>query len=213
MSEAKALIEKWQNKKGCRGWFHRIHLGDGIITPGTQDCEHTLDRIKLPEDLTGANVLDIGFNDGFFSIECEHRGAIVDGIDTFPDIGQDVAEYMNSTVNLMKGDLFTFKPKKKYDLVLCMGVIYHVKDIIGAFERLYKLCDGLLILETHIATGLDAIKNPIARFYPGDELNDDATNWWGCNQQMIEELLKCVGFKNIKPVNIWEDRFSIHASK
>lgn len=209
---AQELIDKWPVEGKPRGWFHRIDLGDGIVTPGTQDCKLTLQRIKLPADMNGLNVLDIGFNDGFFSFECEHRGAIVDGIDLFPDIGLDVKEYMNSSVNFRKGDLFTIKPRKYYNIVLCMGVIYHVKDIIGAFERLYKLCGGLLILETHIATGLDVIKNPVARLYPWNELNNDSTNWWGCNQLMIEKLLSCVGFK-YKIVNLWNDRLSVHAWK
>ena len=31
-------------------------------------------------------------------------------------------------------------------------------------------------------------------FYPGAELNNDPTNWWGPNRQCMEALLKLVGF-------------------
>ena len=212
---AQELIDKWPEDGKPRGWFHQIELGDGIKTPGSQDTAYTAQRVKLPEDLDGRRVLDIGFNDGYFAFECEKRGAFVDGIDPFPDIGLDVKEYLDSQVNLEKGDLFTWKKPKgrKYDLVLCMGVVYHVKDIIGAFERLYHYCDDMLILETHVATGLDVIKNPIARFYPGSELNDDETNYWGCNCQMIDALIKHAGFKITKFINLWNDRYSIHAWK
>jgi tRNA (mo5U34)-methyltransferase len=40
--------------------------------------------LGLPEDLTGKSVLDVGAWDGFFSFECERRGAArVLAIDTY----------------------------------------------------------------------------------------------------------------------------------
>lgn len=56
-------------------WFHRIDLGDGVVTPGLDDTPAKLQRIQLPQDLTGKSVLDIGAWDSFFSFEAERRGA------------------------------------------------------------------------------------------------------------------------------------------
>ena len=56
-------------------WFHTIDLGGGIVTPGRDESPRKLGWIGLPEDLRGRSVLDVGAWDGFFSFECERRGA------------------------------------------------------------------------------------------------------------------------------------------
>ena len=56
-------------------WYHRIDLGDGIVTPGVDPSPRKLERLRLPADLGGKTVLDVGAWDGFFSFEAERRGA------------------------------------------------------------------------------------------------------------------------------------------
>jgi len=56
-------------------WFHRIDLGNGIVTPGVDDSRSKLVYLNFPVNLTGKTVLDIGAWDGFFSFEAEMRGA------------------------------------------------------------------------------------------------------------------------------------------
>ena len=58
-------------------WFHTIDLGDGIITPGIEQATAWKLSYTGPfsEDLSGETVLDVGAWDGFFSFECERRGA------------------------------------------------------------------------------------------------------------------------------------------
>ena len=67
--------EELAQKVNARTWFHRIDLGNGIITPGADDSPWKLQHIHMPEDLTGKRVIDIGAYDGFFSFEAERRGA------------------------------------------------------------------------------------------------------------------------------------------
>ena len=59
----------------AREWFHRIDLGDGVVTPGIDDSPRKLEGLRIPADLTGKTVLDIGAYDGFFSFAAERRGA------------------------------------------------------------------------------------------------------------------------------------------
>src|SRR5215472_4463284 len=64
--------------------YHSIELPDGSILPGLQTIDHLrwrLDRFGLPENLHGKRVLDIGAWDGWFSFECERRGAEVVAVD------------------------------------------------------------------------------------------------------------------------------------
>src|SRR5512145_1659634 len=56
-------------------WWHPIDLGRGVVTPGIDVTPARLAEIRMPDDLTGRTVLDIGAWDGFFSFEAERRGA------------------------------------------------------------------------------------------------------------------------------------------
>jgi tRNA (mo5U34)-methyltransferase len=62
-------------------------------------------------------------------------------------------------------------------------------------ERIAPLATETLIVETH----LDAmeIERPAMVMYPGTELNDDPTNWWGPNPACVTGMLRDVGFARV----------------
>src|SRR5262245_13949026 len=68
-------IETLKVRIAARPWFHRINLGNGVITPGIDDSPAKLAGIRMPASLAGKSVLDIGTYDGFFAFEAERRGA------------------------------------------------------------------------------------------------------------------------------------------
>jgi hypothetical protein len=77
-----------------------------------------------------------------------------------------------------------------------MGVFYHRYDAIEAFARVAGLAQHVLIVETHL--DLRDIDIPAIAFYPGRELNNDPTNWWGPNEHCMNALLVSQGFKDIE---------------
>jgi tRNA (mo5U34)-methyltransferase len=186
-------------------WFHRIDLGRGLVTPGCDDTPAKLARTGLPADLTGRSVLDVGAWDGFFSFECERRGAKrVLAADWFPADGWpnrdgfDLARRaLGSRVEHRTLDVLDLSPETAgvFDVVLLLGVLYHMKHPLLALERLASVCGGMLILETHVDL-LDCPR-PAMAFYPGTEVNGDPTNWCGPNPPMIEAMLRTVGFRKV----------------
>ena len=44
-------------------WYHQIDMGHGIITPGLDNTLERISAIKLPDDLSGQDVLDVGGTD------------------------------------------------------------------------------------------------------------------------------------------------------
>src|SRR3954467_8168620 len=77
-------IRQMSESVQARVRYHSIQLPDGSILPGLQSIEQLrrrLDLFGLPEDLRGLRVVDIGAWDGWFSFECEHRGAQVVAVD------------------------------------------------------------------------------------------------------------------------------------
>lgn len=193
-------------------WFHSIDLGGGLVTPGRDRTAAKLAQIRLPDSLEGRSVLDIGAWDGFFSFEAERRGAArVVAVDSFSWSGEgwgtregfDLArEVLDSRVEAVEMEVLELSPERigTFDVVLFLGVLYHLKDPRAALERVASVTGDLLILETH-ADCLGS-RRPLVAFYPGGELDGDPTNWCGPNRAALEWMLRDVGFA--EPERIFE---------
>ena len=65
-------------------WYHKIALPHGIVTPGFNP--HFPAKYRVPADLTGKRVLDVGAWDGYWTFDALKRGAReVVAIDDFSD--------------------------------------------------------------------------------------------------------------------------------
>jgi len=195
--QKQALVDKVEY------WWHTIDLGDGVVTPGFTRLEvHHLRSSAIPKDLKGKTVLDIGAWDGYYSFECERRGAKVIAIDKFQhgkgSQGFETAKkILNSKVRHYKMDLYDLpKIKRKFDVVLFFGVFYHLKYPLKALEIIFSKTNQLLILESHYIK--TKVQFPVMRFYPKNELANDFTNWYGPNIQCLKEMLKTTGFKKVR---------------
>lgn len=192
-------------------WMHTIDLGGGVITPGCDNSARRLKDFGFPEDLRGKTVLDIGAWDGFFSFEAERRRAKrVLATDSFcwggegwgTKAGFELArKALNSKVEDMEIDVLDLSPEKVgvFDLVLFLGVLYHMRHPLLALERVFSVVGDQLIIDTQV--DMLGTKRPVMAFYPGAELDGDPTNWWGPNPAAVEAMLKTVGFRNIKIVS------------
>src|SRR5581483_12285493 len=135
--------ETWRDPEALRReveqikWWHRIDLGRGLVTPGVDVTPQRLAEIRMPDTLAGLSVLDIGAWDGFFSFEAERRGARrILAIDRWPESGWGnpagfflARQVLGSKVEYARMDLFEITPERlgRFDLVLFMGVLYHLR--------------------------------------------------------------------------------------
>lgn len=188
-------------------WFHRINLGNGVTTPGSDDTQAKLQQIHLPANLTGKTVLDIGAWDGFFSFEAERRGAsrvvALDGgvwrVDSIGKVGFEFARKMlDSKVEDVEMEVAHLSAEQlgTFDLVLFLGVLYHLPDPVGNFMKVASLAHHEIIVETHV--DLVEINTPAIAFYPHDECAQDPSNWCGPNKAAVEGMMRVAGFKTIK---------------
>jgi len=191
-------------------WYHTIDLGNGIITRGENNTPKFLKRLNLPEDFSGLTVLDIGAWDGSYSFEAERRGAKrVLATDWFcwggpgwgTKDGFDLAkEVFNSCIEDKEIDIFDITPGTvgQFDLVLFLGIIYHMRHPLLALEHAASVTKKLLIVETVI--DLLFITRPALAFYPEDECGKDATNWYAPNPAAVEAMLRTLGFKRVEKI-------------
>lgn len=189
-------------------WWHRIDLGDGLVTPGVLDTKARAIEVGLPANLAGRSVLDIGAWDGYFSFEAERRGASrVVAVDQMvwqdPSVGRKGFDYaraaLDSRVEAVECDVYELTPEKvggTFDLVLFLGVLYHLQDPIRALKNVSAVAGNQLILETHV--DMVDCSRPVMAFYEGTECNSDPSNWWGPNRAAVEAMLRVVGFRRIE---------------
>lgn len=203
-------------------WFHRIPLGDGQLTPGVDETPEKIAGIRLPADLMGKTVIDIGAWDGAFSFECERRGAArVLATDDWiwarrGRRGFDLArELLRSNVEDKQIAVEEISPETvgTFDVVLFLGVLYHAQDPMRYLRNIATICREFAIIETHV----DALEypRPAAVFYPFDTLNRDSSNYWGPNPACVEAMLHEVGFARVERVEPqWApSRMVFHAFK
>ena len=137
-----------------------------------------LQLLQIPEDLRGWSVLDVGAWHGYFSFECERRGADrVLAVDRFAwdTYGMDgfLAAHarLGSRVEHRRADVHELDPDEigRFDLVLMLGVLYHLRNPLQALERIRRVTQRLLICETHVLLPFVHERWPLIPFFPGDE--------------------------------------------
>lgn len=192
-------------------WYHSIDLGNGIVTPGRGNDKKRAEWLKLPESFEGKTVLDVGAFDGFFSFEAEKRGAKrVLATDSFAwsesnhwvsKQSFDLAKAtLNSKVEEMTIDVLELCPERvgMFDVVLFLGVLYHMKYPLLALERVSSVTREMIIIETLV--DMLRYQRPAMAFYADDEMFGDATNWHGPNLAAVKAMLREVGFNRIEIV-------------
>jgi tRNA (mo5U34)-methyltransferase len=204
-------------------WFHNLHLADDVQTAP----DHPLGDFPrrkwnelasaLPDDLAGVSALDIGCNAGFYSFELARRGARVLAIDSDEHYlrqarwAKDRVEH-GDRVELMKMQVYEVAElADEFDLVLFMGVFYHLRYPILAFDLVAERARDRLVFQS--LTMRDDDPEPRSRSLSFDEMRElnepgwpklafierelagDPTNWWVPNQACMETLIRSAGFR------------------
>jgi tRNA (mo5U34)-methyltransferase len=201
-------------------WFHNLHLPDGRQTAP----DHPLGdfpRFKwdelaphLPESLAGWTALDIGCNAGFYSFQLAQRGAEVVGIDA-DEHYLEQARWARSLyglddrVELRQQTVYDLaRSDESFDLILFMGVLYHLRHPLLALERIRSVCSGTLLMQTATWEVPGEESLALARFDPfgiesgpPDQPSWDPTVFWRPNAACVMAMLEHAGFEQIELVS------------
>jgi tRNA (mo5U34)-methyltransferase len=203
-------------------WFHNMDLGGIWTAPDHFLGDYPGEKFggfaaHLPNDLAGKTVLDIGCNAGFYSIEMKRRGADrVLGIDSderylaqarlaADALGHPDLEFRNLSVYDV-GAL-----GERFDLVLFMGVLYHLRHPLLAFDLIHEHVAGDLLVFQSMLRGSRQVL-PLEEDYDFNEADHflesgypklhfierlyagDWSNWWVPNRACVEAMLRAAGF-------------------
>ena len=171
----------------------------------------------IPADLSGKSVLDIGCNAGFYSIEMKRRGAArVVGIDsdtTYLDQARFAAEVAGARIEFRELDVYQVDQlREKFDVVLFMGVLYHLRHPLLALDLLWEHVVGDTLVFQSLMRGSREVMNvdpdyPFsetaifekaeypAMYFVEQKYSHDPTNWWIPNRACAEAMLRSAGFE------------------
>ena len=212
-------------------WFHNLHLPDGRQTapdhPLGDFPSFKWEQIapSLGNDLTGQRALDIGCNAGFYTFELARRGAAVVAIDHdehYLRQARWAASQLevDDRVEFRKMGVYELAhaADESFDLVLFMGVLYHLRHPLLALDIVSERLrvGGRLVFQTLTLPGDERVVPPPdlrlserpRLLEPGSpvmafiehRMADDPTNWWLANAAACEAMLRSAGFRVVREV-------------
>jgi tRNA (mo5U34)-methyltransferase len=207
-------------------WFHNLHLPGGLQTAP----DHPLGDFpafkwrqiagSLSEDLHGARALDIGCNAGFYSFELAARGAevlAIDSDDRYLRQARWAAERLDPErrVRFERRSVYELAAATAtFDVVLFLGVLYHLRHPLLALDIVAERVGGTLVLQTLTMPGgegaaaapedigiderarLTANGWPRAAFIER-RLAGDPTNWWAPDDACVRAMARSAGLRVI----------------
>jgi len=149
-------------------WHYRFEFADGVTTPiyrqdhinrHEQRRRYFFDALLQVTGgtLTGSRVLDLGCNAGFWSLAAIEAGAdFVLGVDgrsehveqaqlVFEAKGIDPGRY-----RFEQGNIFEHHFNESFDVVLCLGLMYHVSRPVELFETIAGVGAQLVVIDTEL---------------------------------------------------------------
>ena len=202
-------------------WFHNMEVGGVRTAPDHFMFDYPNGKFQkfakaLPADLHGKSVLDIGCNGGFYSLEMKRRGATrvlgIDWDERYLAQARFAAEVEGLDIEFAKLSVYDVGALgERFDLVIFMGVLYHLRHPLLALDLIHEHVAGDLLLFQSMLRGSHAV-TPVADDYlitkkaifaragyprlhfVERKYSDDPTNWWIPNRACAEAMLRSSGF-------------------
>ncbi|HWF08754.1 MAG TPA: methyltransferase domain-containing protein [Bryobacteraceae bacterium] len=204
-----SYVRGWKREFEAKGWWHSFDLPggrhiDGVCT--VDGLRKRLEQFPIPEDLRGARVLDIGAWDGWYTFEMERRGADVVAVDCWdnPRFHQ-IHAAMNSRAEYRQMDVYELTPATvgRFDIVLFMGVLYHLKHPLLALERVCAITRDLAVVDSFILReehrpGENVENHPVMEFYENEEFGGQTDNWCGPSLPCLMAMCRTAGFARVE---------------
>jgi len=204
------------NKLGrVQPWNHNYVLAHGIETRPGYQVSHAKNLVKWQRikpllesmEMDLKTVLDVGCNEGYFSLQLADMGATVLGIDADQNrimkarFIQDVLGTPRVRYALM--DIYSdeFAEQENFNVCLCMGFLHRVPDPFSAIQRLVAKTD--IILFEWKTLKCASHDEPFAYYRPGGYVESDyyGTQYWVMSFACVEAILRRLGYDRFHRVD------------
>jgi tRNA (mo5U34)-methyltransferase len=201
-----AYIGRWRDEFRERGWWHSFELPDGTAIRGVSDLEaqkRRLAQFPIPADLRGKRVLDVGAWDGWFTFEMERRGAEVVAIDRWENPRfWEMRRMLGSRAEYLEMDVYDLSPQRigRFDIVLFLGVLYHLKHPLLALERVCSVTEDMAAVESYVLD--EPGGRTLLEFFEHDEFGGQFDNWFAPSVSCLSALCRTAGFARVELNNV-----------
>jgi len=157
---------------------YQTHIQD---QPGMTDSAHKLSRLKIPDDLKGKRVLDIGCNEGYFcNVALMRDASSVTGVDADEKaLSAAATRYSNERLSLVKSGWHSL-PEGQFDVILWTSAMHYELDPLKVLKNIQSRLapNGLFVLECGVLNiprkeMVYSIRNDGGHWYPTALLLDD----------------------------------------
>ncbi|WP_377298079.1 TIGR04290 family methyltransferase [Rhizobium sp. SGZ-381] len=206
-------------------WFHNMEIGGIKTAPDHFLGDYPAFKWKgfshvLPEDLEGRSVLDVGCNAGFYSLEMKRRNAgRVVGVDSDPHYlaqARFAAEQSGLDIQFQQMSVYDVaRLGQRFDLVIFMGVFYHLRHPLLALDLLWEHAVGDQMLFQCLQRGDERVPDLAENydfsewgvfdrpdfpklFFVEERYAGDPSNWFIPNTAAMEAMLRSSGFKIVE---------------
>jgi len=208
-----AYVEDWHRRLSQTGWWHSFELPDGSLIEGVNSLDAQKQRIArfpIPADLTGKRVLDIGAWDGWFTFEMERRGAEVVAIDRWDNPRfREMHAALGSGADYRRMNVYELDPARigQFDVVLFLGVLYHLKHPLLALERVCSVTKTFAAFESFALTdrflpGMQVERYPLLQFFERDDFGGQFDNWFAATPKCLLGMCRTAGFARAELIEV-----------
>lgn len=198
---------EWKKEFETAGWWHSFELPDGTLVEGKcnlSGLKERLGKFPIPADLTGQRVLDVGTWDGWFAFELAKRGAHVVALDNwdnprFREMRQILGLEQHVEYRLL--DVYDLAPEAlgRFDIVMFLGVLYHLKHPLLALEKVCAVTDGLACIDSFVLReqhrpDADVEHRLVMEFFETDEFGGQTDNWLAPSIPCLAAFCRTAGF-------------------
>lgn len=203
-----------------RPWHYRHDLGNGFFTevrdpwfnqwhPLREKLFFDAIEAKFGPSLAGKRCLDIACNSGYWSFRMAERGAekvlsfdyetqLVEDARLVRQCRPDKPEY--ERIEFHNGSAYEFPfDAEKHDLVLALGIMYHLTDIVGVARKIYRATKTLAVIDSSVSD----LRGEVL------ELASDERYFWCApnefalvpTREALIAILKHAGFRRVEMVH------------
>lgn len=231
-----------------RKWFYKFELPNGEVTesylPDDAQLVHTT-RLEMMDSVLNPRfegrwkdikAVDIASHEGYFSCHLAKKGTKVLGLEARQEhvddaneiaFGMGLADKFYSRVQ----DVHEIDTKSvgTFDIVLMLGLIYHLENPVGAIRKAHALCNDVCLIETQVAPNLSGqldwgnytfVKPMMGSFAIIDETEEthgpEMSTTGICLAPSIEALMwimRKVGFKKVEMIEPQDHFYEQHRFK
>jgi tRNA (mo5U34)-methyltransferase len=108
----------------------------------------------------------------------------------------------NSHADVVVDDFMTMdlRPLGAFDVVLFLGVIYHLEEPLRALRRLRQVTRGVAVIESEAVRLPGRRRLPLWQFVDAAQLHDDPTIWWVPTAEGLRAMCLAAGFSRAEIV-------------